>query len=66
MARVGLVVEAARHKKDIYEEKPFARTIAEQQAIVKAVQKTNENPQTGSGNGPKVIFTKRLRLSAMG
>ena len=31
--------EAANHKKDIYGEKPLARTIAEQQAIVKAVQK---------------------------
>ena len=31
-------VEAARNKKDIYGEKPLARTIAEQQAIVKAVQ----------------------------
>ena len=29
--------EAARNKKDIYGEKPLARTIAEQQAIVKAV-----------------------------
>ena len=31
-------VEAARQKKDIYGEKPLARTIAEQQAIVRAVQ----------------------------
>ncbi len=31
-------IEAADHKKDIYGEKPLARTIAEQQAIVKAVQ----------------------------
>ena len=34
-----VATEAARHKKDIYGEKPLARTIAEQQAIVKAVQK---------------------------
>ncbi len=32
-----VAVEAARHKKDIYGEKPLARTIAEQQAIVQAV-----------------------------
>src|SRR5207302_2103306 len=40
--------EAARRKKDIYGEKPLARTIAEQQAIVKAVQKNNRIWQTGS------------------
>src|ERR1051326_7117729 len=31
-------IEAARTKKDIYGEKPLARTIGEQQAILKAVQ----------------------------
>ena len=41
-------VEAARNKKDIYGEKPLARTIAEQQAIVKAVQKSKRIWQTGS------------------
>src|SRR5256885_11239604 len=40
--------EAANHKKDIYGEKPLARTIAEQQAIVKAVQKNKCIWQTGS------------------
>src|SRR5437016_9268189 len=40
--------EAANHKKDIYGEKPLARTIAEQQAIVKAVQKNKRIWQTGS------------------
>src|ERR1051325_6646184 len=33
-----VATEAARNKKDIYGEKPLARTIAEQQKIVKAVQ----------------------------
>lgn len=41
-------VEAAKNGKDIYGEKPLARTIAEQQAIVKAVQKYNRIWQTGS------------------
>ena len=40
--------EAANHKKDIYGEKPLARTIAEQQAIVKAVQANKRIWQTGS------------------
>src|SRR4030095_17041118 len=40
--------EAARNKKDSYGEKPLARTIAEQQAIVKAVQANQRIWQTGS------------------
>ena len=43
-----VAVEAAKQKKDIYGEKPLARTIAEQQAIVKAVQKNKRIWQTGS------------------
>jgi len=43
-----IAVEAANNKKDIYGEKPLARTIAEQQAIVKAVQKNKRIWQTGS------------------
>src|SRR5262249_37068350 len=44
----GLVAgEAARRKKDIYGEKPLARTLGEQQAIVKAVQKNKSISQTG-------------------
>ena len=43
-----LATEAARNKKDIYGEKPLARTIAEQQAIVAAVQKNRRIWQTGS------------------
>src|SRR5579859_7655739 len=40
--------EAARRGKDIYGEKPLAHTIAEQQAIVRAVQKHKRIWQTGS------------------
>jgi predicted dehydrogenase len=43
-----VAVEAARQGKDIYGEKPLARTIAEQQAMVKAVQKSKCIWQTGS------------------
>jgi len=43
-----VATEAARNKKDIYGEKPLARTIAEQQAIVKAVQQNQRIWQTGS------------------
>jgi predicted dehydrogenase len=43
-----LALEAARNKKDIYGEKPLARTIAEQQAMVKAVQENGRIWQTGS------------------
>jgi len=40
--------EAARQKKDIYGEKPLAKTVAEQQAIVRAVQQNKVIWQTGS------------------
>jgi predicted dehydrogenase len=43
-----VATEAAKRKKDIYGEKPLARTVAEQQAIVKAVQKNGIIWQTGS------------------
>lgn len=43
-----IAAEAAYHNKDIYGEKPLARTIAEQQAIVRAVQQSNRIWQTGS------------------
>src|SRR5881397_1723274 len=43
-----IATEAANNKKDIYGEKPLARTIAEQQAIVKAVQTNKRIWQTGS------------------
>ncbi len=43
-----VATEAARHKKDIYSEKPLAHTIAEQQSIVRAVQQNNIIWQMGS------------------
>jgi predicted dehydrogenase len=43
-----IAVEAAKNKKDIYGEKPLARTIAEQQAIVRAAQANKIIWQTGS------------------
>jgi len=41
-------IEALKNGKDVYGEKPLARTIAEQQAIVKAVQRHRRIWQTGS------------------
>ena len=41
-------IEAAKMGKDIFGEKPLARTIREQQAIVKAVQQSKRIWQTGS------------------
>ncbi len=43
-----VAVEAAKNKKDIYGEKPLARTIAEQQAIVRAVKRNHRIWQMGS------------------
>ena len=43
-----VATEAANRKKHIYGEKPLARTVAEQQAIVNAVQKNGITWQTGS------------------
>src|SRR6266404_2657023 len=54
--------EAANNKKDIYGEKPLARTIAEQQAIVKAVQKNNRIWQTGSWQRSQGPFRKAAEI----
>src|SRR5207342_1001519 len=43
-----VAIEAAKNGKDIYGEKPLARTIREQQAIVNAVQQHKRIWQTGS------------------
>jgi len=59
----GLIaVDAARHKKDIYGEKPLARTITEQQAIVNAVQKNKRIWQTGSWQRSVANFHKAAEI----
>jgi predicted dehydrogenase len=55
-------VEAARQKKDIYGEKPLARTIGEQQAIVRAVQANGRIWQTGSWQRSQANFHKAAEI----
>ncbi len=55
-------VEAAKQKKDIYGEKPLARTIAEQQAIVRAVEQNNRIWQTGSWQRSVSNFHKAAEI----
>ncbi len=55
-------VEAANRKKDIFGEKPLARTIAEQQAIVRAVQKNQRIWQTGSWQRSTASFPKAAEI----
>ncbi len=55
-------IEAARNGKDIYGEKPLARTIAEQQAIVKAVQQHRRIWQTGSWQRSVENFHKAVEI----
>jgi predicted dehydrogenase len=57
-----VATEAARRKKDVYGEKPLARTIAEQQAIVKAVQQNNIIWQTGSWQRSLPLFHKAAEI----
>src|SRR5258707_366820 len=57
-----VAVEAARHKKDIYGEKPLARTIAEQQAMVKAVHENHCIWQTGSWQRSVATFRKAAEI----
>src|SRR5882757_6226198 len=54
--------EAAHNKKDVYGEKPLARTIGEQQAIVKAVQKNNRIYQMGSWQRSERNFRKAAEI----
>ncbi|HUD46335.1 MAG TPA: Gfo/Idh/MocA family oxidoreductase [Candidatus Baltobacteraceae bacterium] len=57
-----VAVEAARRKKDIYGEKPLARTIAEQQAIVRAVVAHDCIWQTGSWQRSVGTFHKAAEI----
>jgi predicted dehydrogenase len=57
-----VAVEAAQHKKDIYGEKPLAKTIAEQQAIVKAVRANERIWQTGSWQRSETHFHKACEI----
>src|ERR1017187_7093713 len=57
-----VAVEAAKHKKDIYGEKPLARTIHEQQLIVQAVQKNKCIWQTGSWQRSVANFHKAAEI----
>jgi predicted dehydrogenase len=61
-----VATEAANQKKDIYGEKPLARTIAEQQAIVKAVQQNNVIWQTGSWQRSVAQFHKAAEIVRSG
>ena len=61
-----IATEAARRKKDIYGEKPLARTIAEQQAIVRAVQQNNVIWQTGSWQRSLPQFRKAAEIVRSG
>src|SRR5450432_2054847 len=57
-----VATEAARRKKDVYGEKPLAKTIAEQQAIVKAVEKNKIIWQTGSWQRSVPTFHKAAEI----
>jgi predicted dehydrogenase len=54
--------EAARQGKDIYGEKPLAKTISEQQAIVRAVQANKIIWQTGSWQRSVPTFHKAAEI----
>lgn len=57
-----VATEAARQGLDIYGEKPLARTITEQQAIVHAVEKHNIIWQTGSWQRSQPPFHKAAEI----
>jgi predicted dehydrogenase len=56
------VLEAARNKKDIFGEKPLAKNIAEQQAMVKVVQQNKRIWQTGSWQRSERNFHKAAEI----
>jgi predicted dehydrogenase len=57
-----VATEAARRKLDIYGEKPLAKTIAEQQNIVRAVEKNKIIWQTGSWQRSQANFHKAAEV----
>jgi predicted dehydrogenase len=57
-----IAVEACRRKKDIYGEKPLAKTIAEQQRIVQAVRDNGRIWQTGSWQRSDGSFHKAAEI----
>jgi predicted dehydrogenase len=57
-----VATEAARNQLDIYGEKPLAHTVAEQQAIVRAVQKNDIIWQTGSWQRSVASFRKAAEI----
>jgi len=57
-----VATEALKNKKDVYGEKPLAKTIAEQQRIVSAVQKNKRIWQTGSWQRSQANFHKGAEL----
>jgi len=57
-----VATEAARRKKDVYGEKPLAHTIAEQQAIVRAVEKNKIIWQMGSWQRSVPTFHKAAEI----
>ena len=61
-----VATEAARRKKDIYGEKPLAKTIAEQQAIVRAVEQNKIIWQTGSWQRSQAVFRKAAEIVRSG
>jgi predicted dehydrogenase len=57
-----VATEAAHHNLDIYGEKPLAKTVAEQQAIVRAVEKHKIIWQTGSWQRSQPPFHKAAEI----
>ena len=57
---------AAQHKLDTYGEKPLAKTIAEQQRIVHAVEKNKIIWQTGSWQRSQAVFRKAAEIVRSG
>jgi Predicted dehydrogenases and related proteins len=57
-----IATEAANRKKDIYGEKPLAKTVVEQQAIVRAVERNNVIWQTGSWQRSLKPFHKAAEI----